>query len=522
MHAGAARGEGSRLIGWARNNRRWLKPLAAALVLGLAAFLLYRTLSRYDFDELFASVKSIPLSRLGTALLFAAASYFCLTLFDFLALRYVGHPLPYRKAALASFISLSLGHNIGFAALSSGAVRYRFYSRWGLDAEAVGKLILFCGVTVGLGLIALGGMALVLRSELAAEIIGLSRAAVLALGALCLAVPLAYLALAVWVTRPLTIRGWSFAMPGLRIAAAQIVVGTVNFACVAACLHQVLLGVEEIPYLSVATVYVAANLASLVSHVPGGLGVIEAVVVHLLPGCAADRRGARLPLRLFPCAAHDREPALPHQRSRAAARGRRFRHSRLSGAKQRRGAGRIDQARSENGADRAFADAAERGEAASVGVQLLDRADQRPLACDRCRHRVRIAVEMLAEKPRPHAGDAFPRRCIGRFDGEVAFKVEPGRAVVQIGRADAKEAIVDDDELGVDEHLAFAVGGRHDRMPEPQPPVAVGPLQLAHQPLAVAVHEDALDKAVRRARRPPPRPPAPPAPAAASRSARRA
>ena len=93
MHAGAARGEGSRLIGWARNNRRWLKPLAAALVLGLAAFLLYRTLSRYDFDELFASVKSIPLSRLGTALLFAAASYFCLTLFDFLALHYVGHPL---------------------------------------------------------------------------------------------------------------------------------------------------------------------------------------------------------------------------------------------------------------------------------------------------------------------------------------------------------------------------------------------------------------------------------------------
>ena len=202
MQAGAARGEGSGLIGWARSNRRWLKPLAAALVLGLAAFLLYRTLSRYDFDELLASVKSIPLSRLGTALLFAAASYFCLTLFDFLALHYVGHPLPYRKAALASFTSLSLGHNIGFAALSSGAVRYRFYSRWGLDAEAVGKLILFCGVTVGLGLITLGGLALVLRSELAAEIIGLSRAAALALGALCLAVPLAYLAIAVWVTQP--------------------------------------------------------------------------------------------------------------------------------------------------------------------------------------------------------------------------------------------------------------------------------------------------------------------------------
>ncbi len=283
MQAGAARG-GSGWLGWAKRNRRWLRPLMVALVLGLAAFLLYRTLGRYDFDELVASVKSIPLSRLGTALLFAAASYLCLTLFDFLGLRYAGHPLAYPKAALASFTSLSLGHNIGFAALSSGAVRYRFYSRWGLDAEAVGKVILFCGVTVGLGLIALGGLALTLRSELAAEIVGLSRPAILALGLLGLAAPLAYLALALWLRQPLTIRGWSFAMPTLPTAAAQIVVGTVNFACVAACLHQVLSAVEDLPYLSVAAVYVAANLASLVSHVPGGLGVIEAVVVNLLPG----------------------------------------------------------------------------------------------------------------------------------------------------------------------------------------------------------------------------------------------
>ncbi len=281
---GAARSGGSGWLGWARSNRRWLKPLLAVLVLGLAAFLLYRTLSQYQLDELVASVASIPLSRLGTALLFAAASYSCLTLFDFLGCRYAGHPLAYPKVALASFTSLSLGHNIGFAALSSGAVRYRFYSRWGLDAEAVGKVILFCGVTVGLGLITLGGLALTLRSGLAAEILGLSRPAILALGVFCLGAPLAYLALALWLRQPLTIRDWSFAMPSLRIAAAQVVIGTVNFACVAACLHQVLSAVEDLPYLSVAAVYVAANLASLVSHVPGGLGVIEAVVVHLLPG----------------------------------------------------------------------------------------------------------------------------------------------------------------------------------------------------------------------------------------------
>ena len=269
---------------WSKRNARWLKPLFAVLVLGLAAFLLYRTLSHYETEELVASVIAIPLVQLGWAFLFAAASYGCLTGFDYLALRYAGHPLAYRRAALASFVSLSLGHNIGFAALSSGTIRYRFYSRWGLDAEAVGKLILFCGATVGLGLATLGGLALILRPGLAAEIIGIGRPAVLSLGALSLAAPLAYLALAAFLRRPLVIRNWSFGMPGLGLAAAQILVGTANFACVAACLHQVLSAVEDLPYLSVAAVYVIAILASLVTHVPGGLGVIESVVVHLLPG----------------------------------------------------------------------------------------------------------------------------------------------------------------------------------------------------------------------------------------------
>ncbi|HEX9903682.1 MAG TPA: UPF0104 family protein, partial [Propylenella sp.] len=123
-------------------------PVAAVAVIALAAFLLYRTLSRYDYDELVQSIASIPPFRLATALLFAAASYLCLTGFDALALRYVGHPLPYRKVALASFVSLSLGHNIGFAALSSGTIRYRFYSREGLTAEEVAKVIVFCGTTV--------------------------------------------------------------------------------------------------------------------------------------------------------------------------------------------------------------------------------------------------------------------------------------------------------------------------------------------------------------------------------------
>jgi glycosyltransferase 2 family protein len=266
-------------------HRLWMSLLTVAVV-SLAAFLLYRTLSRYSFDEIVASVRAVPAARLAGAAGFAAASYLCLTGFDWLAVRYAGKPLPYRKTALASFCSLSLGHNIGLAFLSSGAIRYRFYSRWGLSAGDVAKVILFCGTTVGLGLAILGGVALLLRSDLATEITGLSRAVVIGLGLACLAAAAAYLLLSAFVRRPLTFRSWTLEMPPLRLALGQVVIGPLNFACVAACLHQALASVADSPYLAVASVYVIANVTSLISHVPGGLGVIESVVMFLLPGAS--------------------------------------------------------------------------------------------------------------------------------------------------------------------------------------------------------------------------------------------
>ncbi|WP_457094331.1 UPF0104 family protein [Microvirga sp. P5_D2] len=264
--------------------RKIWKPLIAVVAVGLAAFLLYRTLSRYSKDELLAAVAAIPAARLAAAGGFAAASYLCLSGFDYLALRYVGKPLPYYKAAWASFTSLSLGHNIGLAFLSSGAVRYRFYTRWGLTAADVAKVILFCGITVGLGLMVLGGAALMLRSDLAVEITGLSKGIVIGLGCICLILPAIYLALAAFVRKPLKIRSWSLEMPPLRLAIGQVIIGSVNFAFVAACLHQALAAVTDVAYIGVASVYVIANTTALISHVPGGLGVIESVVMYLLPG----------------------------------------------------------------------------------------------------------------------------------------------------------------------------------------------------------------------------------------------
>jgi uncharacterized membrane protein YbhN (UPF0104 family) len=277
--------------------RRWLPRLIAIAAIALAAFLLYHTLRGYSFDDIVASLRALSTSHLGLAFAFAAGSYFCLTGFDWLATRYVREDISWPYAALTSFCSLSLGHNIGLAALSSGAIRYRFYTRAGVSAENVAKIILFCAVTVGLGLLLLGGLALLWRPELGRTITGLPTRVVTGLAVSCLAIPAIYVALAATLRARLRIRSWSIALPPLRLALAQIAIGTANFACVAACLYSVLAGARDASYVAVATVYVIGNIASLITHVPGGLGVIETVVQHLLP--RASTIGALIAFRVI-------------------------------------------------------------------------------------------------------------------------------------------------------------------------------------------------------------------------------
>lgn len=258
-----------------------------AIIICIAIVLVYRSLSRYSLDEVQASLAMIPGLRLFTATLFVIASYVCLSLFDFLALLYVGKPQAYPRAALASFTALSIGHNVGGAALSSGAVRYRFYTRWGLTPDEVAKVILFCGATVLLGLSTLAGITLLLMPPTGEAMLQLGPQARFWLGLAFLAYPVAYVICSIWGRPPLKIRSFRMEMPTTRMCLAQIAVGTVNFGCVAGALDQLLTTFTDVGYMQVASAYVTATIAAMLSHVPGGLGVLEATMLVLLPASAS-------------------------------------------------------------------------------------------------------------------------------------------------------------------------------------------------------------------------------------------
>ena len=255
-----------------------------ALVASLAAYLLYRAAQQYSAAAVLASLKGYSAHRLALTGFFAACSYACLTGFDALAIRYVERTVPYPYVAMTSFTSLSLGHNIGFSALSSGTIRFRFYARYGLSLPDIVRIILFCGITVGLGLIALAGLSLCAQPHLASRILGISPLAALWIGVVCLGAAVAYVLACATMRRRINIRRWHLSLPSTQLAVGQLVIGTLNFAMVAACLYEALGNAGDVSYLGVAAIYVLANVATLASHVPGGLGVVEGIVLVFVPG----------------------------------------------------------------------------------------------------------------------------------------------------------------------------------------------------------------------------------------------
>jgi glycosyltransferase 2 family protein len=264
---------------------RWLMAAFAVAVAALAIFLVQRQLRRYSLDDILRSVEDVPAARLAACACFVALSYAALTLFDTLGVRYAGKDIPYRRIAVASFCSLSIGHNLGFAALSTGALRMRFYTRMGLRVGDVARVILFCATTVALGLFSLA--ALVLLAAVPPQEAGLSLGTARLLGGVCLALVLAYLALAFVARAPLRLGGWVVPLPSPGLALAQVAVGFANFAFVAAALWQAIAAATGAGYFDVVVAYVMGQAAGLVSHVPGGLGVLEAVVLLVLPNAGA-------------------------------------------------------------------------------------------------------------------------------------------------------------------------------------------------------------------------------------------
>src|SRR3954468_23344211 len=140
-------------------NLRWTRLLAPVFALALFAAALrnlHGELKDYSYQDILGHVREASPPRVLLAFVFTCLSYLILTGFDFLGLEYVGKRIPYRKSALAFFISYAFTNSLGFSTVTGGMVRYRLYSAFGLTFGEIARVVAFCAATFWAGVLLAG------------------------------------------------------------------------------------------------------------------------------------------------------------------------------------------------------------------------------------------------------------------------------------------------------------------------------------------------------------------------------
>lgn len=262
--------------------RRIAGSIAGAALFVGALWLLQHELRHYDLQDVFHALGEIPNTRIALALGLTAANFLALSGIDLLALRIVGRRLAYTRTLFASFTGFALSQSLGFPLLTAATVRYRLYSRWGASPGEVTSILALCGLSFFLGLAAVLGVILLGQPAVPAEVLALPLNAERAIGLLLLSLVAGYLTWNACRQQPLRLLRWEFPVAPLRTSLEQVAVSALDWLLLAAILY-VLLPTDAIGYLAVLQIVVLAQLAGILSNVPGGLGVFEAVVILLLP-----------------------------------------------------------------------------------------------------------------------------------------------------------------------------------------------------------------------------------------------
>jgi len=279
---------------------RVLGPIVGAALVMASVLVIHAISGQIHLNDIKAAVDATPWTSVAAAGGFTALSFAALGLYDVLAIRQVAPGrVPARVAAFAGTVSYAISNAIGFHVLVGGPVRYRIYAAAGLDAADVGRVVALSVLTFWLGLTALFGVSFVLDPVGLPFLEQVTPQADRAFGAAIIA---ALVGLVVWLStakRRIALFGWRLPFPDGRNVALQIAIGAIDIAAAAGALY-VLLPADIVPGFAVfLIVFVVAIVAGLISHAPGGLGVLEAaVLVGLGAGERPDAIAALVVFRL--------------------------------------------------------------------------------------------------------------------------------------------------------------------------------------------------------------------------------
>ena len=258
----------------------WFRRVATAVFFGLVAWLLVSQARTIEWGKVLSSLQDYPLSASWGAVALAAASYGLYSCFDLLGRHYTGHRLRASTVMQLTFVSYAFNLNLG-SLVGGIAFRYRLYSRLGLAMGTITRVISFSMLANWMGYLLLAGGVFSLQPPALPPSWKIDAFQLRLIGFALLALALAYLgACAFSRQRSFSLRGHDIELPSLRLAGLQLAMGAGNWLLMSGIVFILLQ--QRIDFFSVASVLLLAAIAGVITHIPGNLGVLEAVFVALL------------------------------------------------------------------------------------------------------------------------------------------------------------------------------------------------------------------------------------------------
>ncbi len=269
--------------GWrALVRQRWFGPAVALLFLALVGWLVADHVREIDWADVRSALAAYRAPTLAAAAALVVASHLTYASYELIGRRYVGHTLGAVRVLGVGFVSYAFNLNLG-SLVGGVGFRLRLYNKLGLDATQIARLIVLSLVTNWSGWLLLAGATFALRQIELPPAYAVSLGLLQALGVLMVALPLAYVAACFFAER----REWAwrehrFTLPSGRLALAQLGVSSLNWALIGAIVWQLM--PRELGFGTVLATQLSAAVIAVPTHVPGGLGVLEAVYVAVLGG----------------------------------------------------------------------------------------------------------------------------------------------------------------------------------------------------------------------------------------------
>lgn len=267
----------SRLSQW----RLWVYAALALLLGALVVQAAHKLMTELSYGEIADAVRATPTPALLLAVAATAASYFALTFYDRSALAYAGARLPHRVVAKTAFIAYALSNTIGLGVLTGGAVRMRLYGAAGLEAGLISRAIVFNAFGFGIGIVVVGAAALVWGAGTVQAVFGTPPGLLRGLAVVVLIAAGAFIGFCRRGGVQTVVRGVALRLPSASLALQQLLISAVDVVAAAAALWF-LLPPGAIAFPAFVGFFALAIALGVVSHVPGGLGVFEAVMLLAL------------------------------------------------------------------------------------------------------------------------------------------------------------------------------------------------------------------------------------------------